>query len=173
MPRTSTDHAQCFLIAMLVFSTWPEQNSRGRWLGHGLDGQRTVVRFLAGNKRFFCFSQRPGRLWSPPSLLFNGHRGSFAGVKRLGRDVEDQPPSDAEVKNEWSYTSTPICMRGVDRQFYIFYRSLKILIALDLTTAERRAIMPCCFTWNDSVHCASHDSTRRNVTAPLFRSIVV
>jgi hypothetical protein len=29
------------------------------------------------------------------------------GVKRLGREANHTPPSSAEVKNAWSYTSTP------------------------------------------------------------------
>jgi hypothetical protein len=29
------------------------------------------------------------------------------GVKRPGRDADNSPPSSAEVKNTWSYTSTP------------------------------------------------------------------
>jgi len=36
-----------------------------------------------------------------------GTGGSFLGVKRSGREADHQPRSRAEVKNEWSYTSTP------------------------------------------------------------------
>jgi len=32
------------------------------------------------------------------SLLYNGHRVSFSGVKRLGRGADHPPPSSAEVK---------------------------------------------------------------------------
>jgi len=39
----------------------------------------------------------------PPNLIFNGCRG----VKRPRREVIDSPPTSVEVKNEWSYTSTP------------------------------------------------------------------
>jgi hypothetical protein len=36
------------------------------------------------------------------------------GVKRPGREADQSPPSSAEVKNMWSYTSTPpICLHGV------------------------------------------------------------
>jgi hypothetical protein len=41
-----------------------------------------------------------------PSLLFNAYMGSFPVVKRPGPEVNYPPPSSAEVKNEWSYTST-------------------------------------------------------------------
>jgi hypothetical protein len=36
-----------------------------------------------------------------------GTRGAFHGVKRLVREADHSPPSSAEVKNAWSYTSTP------------------------------------------------------------------
>jgi hypothetical protein len=48
---------------------------------------------------------RRDRPWGPPSLLYNGYRVSFPGVKRPGRGVNHPPPSSAEAKE--SYTSTP------------------------------------------------------------------
>jgi hypothetical protein len=41
--------------------------------------------------------------------------GAFSlGVKWLGHEADHSPPSSAEVKNAWSYTSTPsICLHGV------------------------------------------------------------
>ena len=38
------------------------------------------------------------RHWGPPSLLYNGYRVSFQGVKRPGREFDQPPPSSAEVK---------------------------------------------------------------------------
>jgi hypothetical protein len=36
------------------------------------------------------------------------------GVKRPGREADNPPPSNAEVKNAWSYTSTPLIrLQGV------------------------------------------------------------
>jgi hypothetical protein len=37
-----------------------------------------------------------------------GTGGSFLGVLRPGSEVDHSPPSSAEVKTAWSYTSTPI-----------------------------------------------------------------
>jgi hypothetical protein len=36
-----------------------------------------------------------------------GTGGSFLGVKRPGREDDHSPASSAEVKNTWSYASTP------------------------------------------------------------------
>ena len=41
---------------------------------------------------------RPHWPWDPPSLLCNGFRVSYAGVKRPGRGFIHPPPSSAEVK---------------------------------------------------------------------------
>ena len=45
---------------------------------------------------------RPDRTWGPPSLLCNGYRVSFPGVKRPGRGVNFPPASSAEVKDSTS-----------------------------------------------------------------------
>jgi hypothetical protein len=44
---------------------------------------------------------------------FSEYRGSFPGVTRLGCDA-DCSPSSAEVKNEWSYTSSAPTYVGRD-----------------------------------------------------------
>jgi hypothetical protein len=46
---------------------------------------------------------------------------SFSRVKQPEREVDHSPPCSAEVKNEWSYTSSPIiCVHGVDTKCFIF-----------------------------------------------------
>jgi hypothetical protein len=57
---------------------------------------------------FFSSPPRPDRLWvshySPIQLLL----GALSlGAKRSGRAAHHSPPSSADVKNAWSYTSTP------------------------------------------------------------------
>ena len=48
--------------------------------------------------------------------------GFFPGIKQLGRDVNHPPPSSAEAKNEWSYTSSPlVCLYGVTRENFTFF----------------------------------------------------
>jgi hypothetical protein len=45
--------------------------------GYGLDDLGVGVRVPVGS-RIFSSPQRPDRLWGPPSLLYNGHRGFFS-----------------------------------------------------------------------------------------------
>jgi hypothetical protein len=42
-----------------------------------------------------------------PSLLWNGYRVSFPGVKRPGRGVDNPPHLAPRLKKEYSYTSNP------------------------------------------------------------------
>jgi len=68
------------------------------------------------------------RFCGPSSLLFNEHRGTCPGVKRPERKVDYLPPPSVEVKNEWSYTSTPaICLCGVDRDSFSFFDLTQIV----------------------------------------------
>jgi hypothetical protein len=50
---------------------------------------------LSRSQNHFVFSYRP---WSPPSLLYNGYRVSFPGVKRPDHGVNHSPLYSAEVK---------------------------------------------------------------------------
>jgi hypothetical protein len=57
---------------------------------------------------YFSSPQRPVRLWDSPKLLTNGYRERFPpGVKGAGREADHSHPSSAQVKNAWSYISTP------------------------------------------------------------------
>jgi len=46
-------------------------------------------------------------LWGPSNLLLNGYQCSFPEGKRLGLEVDSDPPSIALVENEWNYSSSP------------------------------------------------------------------
>jgi len=49
----------------------------------------------------------PDRLWDLPSLLSSGNRGFVLGVKRPGREADHLSLSSDEVRNAWTYPSTP------------------------------------------------------------------
>ena len=54
------------------------------------------------------FRTRPHQPWSPSSLLYNGYRVSFPGVKRPGRGVNHPSYLAPRLKKEQSYTPTPL-----------------------------------------------------------------
>jgi hypothetical protein len=64
--------------------------------GYSLDGRGSIP---GRGKRFSSTPQRPYRLWGPFSLISNGYRAVFPGVKQPGREADHSPPSSAEVKN--------------------------------------------------------------------------
>jgi hypothetical protein len=64
-----------------------------------------------GRKKLFLCSSKRSRL----------PLGSLMKVNRWRREVSHSPPSNAEVKNDWSSTSTPtICLHGMDSDNSIF-----------------------------------------------------
>jgi hypothetical protein len=76
-------------------------------LGYGLDVRGSRVRFLAGLGIFF-FTTASRTALEPTQPPIQWVQGVLSlGVKRPGREAGHSPPSSAEVKNEWSYTSTP------------------------------------------------------------------
>jgi hypothetical protein len=50
-------------------------------------------------------------LTQPPIQWVSGEIS--LGVKRPGREADHSPPSSAEVRNAWSYTSTPVHLKGM------------------------------------------------------------
>jgi hypothetical protein len=115
---------------------------------------RSGIRISSGT-RDFSYSNRPNLLWGPSSLLLDGCRGSFPGVKRLGRDGDHSRPSSAEVnplspelnsicyllallahdflhvsrirvKHEWSYTAAvPVSWTGTMLSFFLYCECLQ------------------------------------------------
>jgi hypothetical protein len=76
--------------------------------GYGLGDRGVGARFPMESIIVFS-SRRPDRLWGPRSLLFSGYRGDVSpGLKRQGREADHLPPTSAEVKKLWIYTSTPL-----------------------------------------------------------------
>jgi hypothetical protein len=102
-----------------------------------LQALRSGVWVPVGVRDFPFSPKRRDRLWGhtkPPmrwALEF-----VLRGIKRLGREVNHLPPSGAEVKNEWNYTSVPLlCFHGLDRGnftflFGVLHSSLKFYVHL-------------------------------------------
>jgi hypothetical protein len=92
-----TSHAYCLLVSrhglsILLFIPNIYECGQPRW--------NDIDRGKPKNSKE-SQSQYFSRLWGPPSLLYNGYRGSYPrGKARPGRDADHSPPSSAEVENE-------------------------------------------------------------------------
>jgi hypothetical protein len=75
--------------------------------GYGLEDREVGVRIKIGSQ-IFSSSRGPDRLWGPPNIKYNGTGGGDIPpeVKRPGLEVDHSPPTSAEVKKMWIYTST-------------------------------------------------------------------
>jgi hypothetical protein len=67
--------------------------------GYGLGDRGVGVRVPVGS-RIFSPPSIPDRLWGPPT------HPTSAGVKQPGRETDHTPPTSAEVKKMWLYTTT-------------------------------------------------------------------
>jgi hypothetical protein len=72
-----------------------------------LDDQVVGVRVLEGGKNFH-FSMSPRPALGPTHPPIQRVPGALSpGVKRPGHEADHLPPTNAEVKKTWVYTSTP------------------------------------------------------------------
>jgi hypothetical protein len=77
-----------------------------QWYSVGLRAGQSGVRIPTTESRSVLGPTQPPIQWLPRVL--------YLGVKWPGREAVQSPPSGAEVKNAWSYTSTPpIRLHGV------------------------------------------------------------
>jgi hypothetical protein len=70
---------------------------------------------------YFFFRNHRDRLRGPAKPLVNECRVTFPGIQRPGRDADHSPPSIAEVKNDWSYTSFPSVRKQTDVTFLLLH----------------------------------------------------
>jgi hypothetical protein len=71
---------------------------------YGLDDRGVGVRVPVGS-RIFSSPDRPDRLRSTQPPIQRVPGALSPGVKRSGREVDHSPPTSAEVKKMWIYTS--------------------------------------------------------------------
>jgi hypothetical protein len=74
--------------------------------GHGPDDRGVGVRVPVGSRIFFSTSSRPALGPTQPPIQWVPKTLS-PGVKRTGCEADHSPPTSAERKNTWTYTSTP------------------------------------------------------------------
>jgi hypothetical protein len=85
-------------------------SSVGIALACGLDDRCSRVRFSAGAGNFSLHHRIQNGSGAHPASYPMGTRNFSLGVKQPGREANHSPPSSVEVKNSWSYTSTPQCV---------------------------------------------------------------
>jgi hypothetical protein len=97
-----------FILCLLTRS---KEDKLWSMLGYGLDDQGSRVRF----RGIFLFTTVSRTALGPTQPPIKWVPGALSlGVKRPGREADHSLPSSAEVKNAWSYTSTPpIRLHGV------------------------------------------------------------
>jgi hypothetical protein len=82
-------------------------SSVGIVTGYGLDDQRGREFESREGKRFSLLHIVQTGSGVHPTSYKMGTGGSFPGIKRQGRETDHSPPTSAEVKKMWIYTSTP------------------------------------------------------------------
>jgi hypothetical protein len=74
---------------------------------YGLDDRGVGVRVPVGSKIFSSQRRQTGSGAHPASYKI-GTGDLSSAVKRPGREVDNSPPTSADVKKMWIYTSTPL-----------------------------------------------------------------
>jgi len=81
--------------------------------------------YMQGARDFLYSPKCTDCLWSLPSLVHSRYQGSFAVVKRPGREVSHSPPFTAKVKNVGDYTYTSLIWHGQGKLYiYLYSQSL-------------------------------------------------
>jgi hypothetical protein len=93
-----------FLSSVLSFRGFG--NRSNKWATGWMTGVQSQAGAWEG-RVFFTTASRPALGPTQPPIQW-APGGLTPAVKRPGREVDQSPPSSAEVKNSWSYTSTPL-----------------------------------------------------------------
>jgi hypothetical protein len=103
------------------------------------------------------FRSRPHRPWGPPSLLYNGYRVSFPGVKRPGLGVDHPPPSSARERVE-VYRNSP-----TGPSWLVLERTLLLPLLVQVVFVLRDFVLrDFALTWLESLHHFSSNNFRFN-----------
>jgi hypothetical protein len=94
-----------------------------------------VTRLQAGCPRNRGFIPGRGKIFI--SFPKCPDQGSFPGGKATGSEANHWPPSNIDIKNEWSRTSSPrIHLRGLHRNTFTFVPSCAIIFTDPLTSTS-------------------------------------
>jgi hypothetical protein len=96
-----------WFLTLLIVGIDGRNVSVGVTLAYGLDDRGSRVRFSAGAGNF-SLHHRVQNVSGATQHPLQWVQGALSlGIKRPERKADHSPPSSAEVKNAWSYTSTP------------------------------------------------------------------
>jgi hypothetical protein len=124
-----------------------QDSSVGIATGYGLESPGSIP----CRKQFFCFSQRPDRLWGPPRLLSNRYRASSSrGLS--GRVVKLTThlylvPRSRKLK---LYFHSPICLHGIVLNYLSTGITLKVTTTRRVTYHDSCPVLPirnCASDW--------------------------
>jgi hypothetical protein len=97
-----------------------------QWYSAGLRAGWSGLQVLGGAGDFCLHHRIQTGSGAHPASYPIGAKGSFPGVKRPGREADHSLQPSAEVKNAWSYTSTPqyafmaLCSVKAQGQLYLY-----------------------------------------------------
>jgi hypothetical protein len=80
-------------------------------------------------KRKFLFSRMSSLALRPTQPPIQWLLGLFPGNKVMVHEIYLSPPSNADIKSEWSYTCAPLVrLHGIGRDNFIFYFDISVII---------------------------------------------
>jgi hypothetical protein len=103
--------ARCFTLRTLSSQSahffYPEVEERG--------SRKSVIALVTRLRNVWYGLRKPARaspnhphrLWVPHSLPVSKYRSSLLRIKQSRRDAGHWPPSNGEIKSEWSWSSNP------------------------------------------------------------------
>jgi hypothetical protein len=104
-------HTETAGIKLNAFIWWALEGEGGASIAQryssGLRGGWSGIRVLAETGNFSLHHWVKTGSGAHTASYPMGTRPLSLGAKRHGRETDHSPPSSAEVKNAWSYTSTP------------------------------------------------------------------
>jgi hypothetical protein len=86
---------------------WSRDSSVGIATGYGLGDQGDGSFESRWSQEFSLLHIVQTGSGVHPTSYKMGTGGSFSGIKRQGREADHSPPTSAEVKKMWMYTSIP------------------------------------------------------------------
>jgi len=103
---------------------------------------RSEVRISSETRDFSLPQNAINCCGGPPSPCWVGIRDSFQGVTRQGLEADCSHPSSVGVKNEWSYTSTPLTPNGLYKENVNILSSYSLYLNAIIINGRKERTLP-------------------------------